>query len=81
MPFTAIGFASVVSLIPGVYLFRMMSGLQQLASNSNTTLQLLGGTIADGLVANTIIFAMSFGLIVPKIAIDRLFDGAAQSKP
>jgi uncharacterized membrane protein YjjB (DUF3815 family) len=81
MPFTAIGFASVVSLIPGVYLFRMMSGLQQLASNSNTTLQLLGGTIADGLVAITIIFAMSFGLIVPKIAIDRLFDGAAQSKP
>jgi len=80
MPFAAIGFASVVSLIPGVYLFRMMSGLQQLASNSTTTLQLLGGTIADGLVAITIIFAMSFGLIVPKIAIDRLFDGAARSK-
>jgi uncharacterized membrane protein YjjP (DUF1212 family) len=78
MPFAAIGFASVVSLIPGVYLFRMMSGLQQLAATSNTTLQLLGGTIADGLVAITIIFAMSFGLIIPKIAIDRLFDGATR---
>jgi len=43
-------------------------------------LQLLGGTIADGLIAITIIFAMSFGLIVPKIVIDRLFDGAARSK-
>jgi len=80
MPFAAIGFASVVSMIPGIFLFRMVSGLLQLATSSNTTLQLLGGTIADGLIAITIIFAMSFGLIVPKIVIDRLFDGAARSK-
>src|SRR6266853_1211468 len=80
MPFAAIGFASVVSLMPGVFLFRMVSGLLQLANSSNTTLQLLGGTIADGLIAITIILAISFGLIVPKIVIDRLFDGAARSK-
>jgi uncharacterized membrane protein YjjP (DUF1212 family) len=76
MPFAAIGFASVVSMMPGVFLFRMVSGLLQLANSSNTTLELLGGTIADGLIAITIILAMSFGLIVPKIVIDRLFDGA-----
>jgi uncharacterized membrane protein YjjB (DUF3815 family) len=80
MPFAAIGFASVVSMLPGVFLFRMASGLLELANTSNTTLQLLGGTIADGLIAITIILAMSFGLIVPKIVIDRLFDGAARSK-
>ena len=80
MPFAAIGFASVVSMMPGVFLFRMVSGLLQLANSSNTTLQLLGGTIADGLIAITIILAISFGLIVPKIVIDRLFDGAARSK-
>jgi uncharacterized membrane protein YjjB (DUF3815 family) len=79
MPFAAIGFASVVSMMPGVFLFRMVSGLLQLASSSNTTLPLLGGTIADGLIAITIILAMSFGLLVPKIVIDRLFDGAARS--
>src|SRR5882762_4844244 len=80
MPFAAIGFASVVSMMPGVFLFRMASGLLQLANSSNTTLELLAATIADGVTAITIIFAMSFGLIVPKVAIDRLGDGATQSK-
>jgi hypothetical protein len=72
MPFAAIGFASVVSLMPGVFLFRMSSGLLQLANSANATLPLLGATVADGMIAFTIILAMSFGLIVPKIVIDRL---------
>ena len=58
--------------MPGVFLFRMSSGLLQLASSANTTLPLLGATVADGTIAFTIILAMSFGLIVPKIVIDRL---------
>src|SRR3984957_16517394 len=80
MPFAALGFASVVSLIPGVFLFRMASGLTQLAGGSHTTPELISGTIADGMTATVIILAMSFGLILPKMVIDHLSDRSTQAR-
>jgi uncharacterized membrane protein YjjB (DUF3815 family) len=80
MPFAAIGFASVVSMIPGVFLFRMASGLVQLAGGSHATLELISATVADGMTAVTIILAMSLGLIVPKMVIDRVSKNATQAR-
>jgi uncharacterized membrane protein YjjP (DUF1212 family) len=71
LPFAAFGFASVVSLIPGVFLFRMAGGLVELiAQGEKASPELLLGTIADGMTAVLIFLAMTFGLIAPKLLIE-----------
>src|SRR6266576_2434724 len=54
VPFAAIGFASVVSMMPGVYLFRMMSGFVQIAGGDQPTLSLIEETISAGRIASII---------------------------
>ena len=80
MPFAAIGFASVVSMMPGVLLFRMASGLVQIADRTPASLELINATIADGMSAVILILAMSLGLITPKIVIEALSERSTLAK-
>src|SRR5262249_48461617 len=68
--FAAIGFVSVVPMIPGSYLFTMASGLMQIAQGGNTTLELIGATIASGTTAMLIILAISIGLVIAKLTVE-----------
>jgi len=72
LPFAAVAFASVVALIPGVYVFRMAEGFLRLAvSGAATPPEVISGTLADGVSAFLITLAMAFGLILPKVCIER----------
>jgi uncharacterized membrane protein YjjP (DUF1212 family) len=76
LPFAAFGFAAVVSLIPGVFLFRMAAGLVDLMSlGGQASANLFLSTLSDGMTAALIFFAMAFGLIVPKLLIEHFFPG------
>jgi uncharacterized membrane protein YjjP (DUF1212 family) len=72
IPFAAIGFVSIVSMIPGSYLFTMASGLMQIAKGGTATLELISVTVASGTNALLIILAISLGLVIPKLAFDHL---------
>jgi uncharacterized membrane protein YjjB (DUF3815 family) len=70
LPFAGLAFASVVSLIPGVFLFRMAGGMVDLVTlGPKAPQELFVQVVADGTTAILIILAMSFGLILPKMCI------------
>ena len=78
LPFAGIAFASVVSLVPGIFLFRMGGGLLTLiALDAKAPADLLQDVIVDGATAFVIVLAMVFGLIIPKLCIDRYRGHAA----
>ena len=73
LPFASLAFASVVSLMPGVFLFRMAGGLLELAAHGGAAgSQLLVPLVTDGVTALLIVLAMTIGLIVPKMLIEWL---------
>jgi uncharacterized membrane protein YjjP (DUF1212 family) len=81
LPFAAFAFASVVSLIPGVYLFRMAAGLVDLVTpGQKASADVLLNTIADGATATLIILAMAIGLILPKMCIEHFYPPSSAVK-
>jgi len=81
LPFAGLAFASVVSLIPGVFLFRMASGMVDLvALGTKAPQELFVQVVAEGTTAILIILAMSFGLIFPKMWIQNLTRSVSNKK-
>ena len=69
LPFAAMAFAAVVSLIPGVFLFRVAAGLVQMAElGVNAPSSLISTVLAEGSTALLIFLAMGFGLSAPLLA-------------
>ncbi len=82
LPFAGLAFASVVSMIPGVYLFRMAGGMVELVTlGPQAPLDLFAQVNSDGVTALLIVVAMTFGLAAPRIFLENFFqsrDLAAQ---
>jgi uncharacterized membrane protein YjjB (DUF3815 family) len=78
MPFAAIGFASVVSMLPGVYLFPMASGLAQMTAGAGASATLVSATLYNGVVAAAVVLAMCLGLLVPRLVLDGLSQRATR---
>ena len=65
LPFAAVGFASVVSLMPGIFIFRAASAFVQQQEALGPS-ALIGDAISNATTAMLIVTAMTCGLIVPK---------------
>ena len=74
LPFAAVAFASVVSLMPGVFLFRLAAGLVTIMNAGEAAPPaLLMPLVVDGTTAAMILVAMAFGLILPKMMLEHFF--------
>ena len=73
LPFAAVGFASVVSLIPGTFIFRFCSGIVQIEAHAaGTATTMIAGTLADAVAAVMVLLAIVLGLSLPAHLLDHL---------
>jgi uncharacterized membrane protein YjjB (DUF3815 family) len=74
IPFAGIGFAAVVSLMPGVLIFRMVAGVLLLeGAGPVPAWAAFEAVVTDGLTAVLVIAALTLGIVVPK----HLYDAVA----
>jgi hypothetical protein len=71
LPFAALGFSAVVSMMPGLFLFEAASALVELVSiGPRAPVTLLTNIAANSATAFLVILAMTFGLILPRILLE-----------
>jgi uncharacterized membrane protein YjjB (DUF3815 family) len=83
LPFAALAFSAVVSMMPGIFVFKLASGLIEVyLAGSSATLPMLTNVASNGTATLLVVMAMTFGLIVPKMLIDGWFgDREQKSSP
>ena len=78
LPFAALGFSAVVSMMPGFFLFQATSALVELVSiGPRAPVILLTSIAANGATAFLIIQAMTFGLILPRMLLEQFLPPSA----
>jgi uncharacterized membrane protein YjjB (DUF3815 family) len=78
LPFAALAFSAVVSLMPGFFLFNAATGLVELVSiGPGAPATLLTSIATNGATAFLIIMAMTFGLILPRMLFERVLPAPA----
>ena len=78
LPFAALAFSAVVSLMPGFFLFNAATGLVELVSiGPSAPVALLTSIATNGATAFLIIMAMTFGLILPRMLFERVLPAPA----
>src|ERR1700704_6450054 len=78
LPFAAVAFSAVVSMMPGFFLFNAATGLVELVSiGPSAPAALLTSIATSGATAFLIIMAMSFGLILPRMLFERVLPAPA----
>jgi uncharacterized membrane protein YjjB (DUF3815 family) len=79
IPFTAIGFAAVVALVPGMYVFRTLAALVQLTGNASPPL--VTAAASNGALAALVVAAMAIGLTVPNHIRDAVLAARERRRP
>jgi len=78
LPFAALAFSAVVSMMPGFFLFNAAAGLVELvAIGPAAPPALLTGIVTNSATAFLIIMAMTLGLILPRMLFERFSSGPA----
>src|SRR5450631_886849 len=78
LPFAALAFSAVVSMMPGFFLFNAATGLVELVSiGPSAPAALLTSIAANAATAFLIIMAMTFGLILPRMLFERVLPAQA----
>ena len=77
LPFAALAFSAVVSMMPGLFLFHAARGVVELVSiGPSAPATLLTTIAANGATAFLVIMAMTFGLILPRMLFERFLPRA-----